>query len=156
MTKRILTAIIRHAIHPRGKKGKTMKRILLALMILAAPLAAQNDTNRWVRFFSAANDSTGYLDNQTISYRPSDSQYATVWVRLVEPSGEYGLIHFEMHATTRHMRSLSYARYDANHQQITSSFDPSTWDDVIPESLADSLLHRLYRFPAPAPPTVRY
>jgi hypothetical protein len=152
--KRILTAIIRHAVNPRGKKGKTMKRIVLALMMLTATLAAQ-PSDRWVRFFNATNHITGYYDNQTVTYRAGDNQYVTAWVKLVDPSGDYGVTHFEMHATTRRIRALSYARYDANNQQVTSVSEPDAWADIIPESLADALLHRLYRLNTPAPPVVR-
>jgi hypothetical protein len=156
--KHILTLIIRHAINPRGKKGKTMKRIVLALMmILSASLLAAQTGDRWIHFFTATADGgTAYYDNQTVVYRAGDNQYATAWVKVAEPSGEFGMLHLEMHATSRHMRSLSYARYDASGKQVTSSFEPTTWDDIIPESLADCLLHRLYRIGTPAPPSVRY
>jgi hypothetical protein len=132
-----------------------MKRILTLLVLSASLLGAQT-ADRWIYFFAGAAGNSGYYDNQTVQYRASDDQYATAWVKVLEPSGEYGLIHFEVHAKTRHIRSLSGARYDASGQQLGSSSQPTTWDEIIPDSMADVLFHRLYRVAAPAPPPARY
>uniref|UniRef100_Q01TQ8 Uncharacterized protein n=1 Tax=Solibacter usitatus (strain Ellin6076) TaxID=234267 RepID=Q01TQ8_SOLUE len=133
-----------------------MKRILTLLALSASMLAAQTD--RWVPFFAGSTGDTGYFDNETIRYSPSDDQYATAWVRVVESSGAYGILHIQVHATTRHARTLSFVKYDANHQQIdpTASYSATPWSDIVPESLADVLLNRLYRPKAPVPPAVRY
>jgi hypothetical protein len=137
-----------------------MKRILTLMILTATLLGAQTPTaSRWAHFFVAADGdgSNGYYDTETVQYRASDNQYVTAWVKVVEKDGGWMSMHFELHATTRRARNLSWARYDASGQLLTSSKQQSSaWDDIIPESLADLLLHRLYRFDKPAPPAVRY
>jgi hypothetical protein len=135
------------------EQGKTNMKRILTLMIFSASLLGAQD--RWVNFFIPAAGGAAYYDAETVHYRASDNQFVTAWVRVVEPDGGHTLLHVEVHATTRHMRSLWMVEYDANQRQIATGSSTTAWDDIVPESLADALFHRLYRVNAPAPPAVR-
>jgi hypothetical protein len=116
---------------------------IAALAVVLAGMATADD--RWVHFFDGGDRTSSDYDSETVQYRASN-KFVKVWVKDVDPSGTYVFIHIELYAPTQQWHALSMTKYDAKGAIIKSYSEPSpTWDDIIPESLGDALLHRLFR-----------
>jgi hypothetical protein len=128
-----------------------MKRILLiiaAALALVSAASAQTD-KRWVPI--SRNDRT-CLDMQTIRYRPSDSNYATFWLKTKEKDGTVWRIRYELHRN-RLYRMLSSSVYDADGDIIRSSDKVTEWQELVPESVMETMYDYLF---SPAPRAERY
>jgi hypothetical protein len=132
-----------------------MFKRILTLCVLTAALVAAQPAERWTHWFTAGGEGNTtlyyYLDASSLRYRASKStnvpnDYASIWTKVVtQSSGVFHLDHIEQHYATRHQRILSWAEYDAKGNPISSSSTPGAWNDIVPDSVADGLFHRLWK-----------
>lgn len=128
-----------------------MKRIftltIIAAALLAGGLHAQSAQSDWKHYGTGGPDnkeSYYYYKPSTVRYRASDNgpnDYASVWIKIIDPSGSYDVEHLEQHYTSRRYRILSATSYDGKGSITRSSDTPGEWHEIVPDSLGDTMFH---------------
>jgi hypothetical protein len=54
------------------------------------------------------------------------------------------MLRIQMERTTKRIRTLSYARYDASGKLLSASSEPAAWCDIIPDTIGEDLYNYLF------------
>jgi tetratricopeptide (TPR) repeat protein len=96
--------------------------------------------DRW-RPMGAQQNSQLYIDMQTFDDSASTSM--KLWTKqtdgAADSSGPYSLNQYEFNCTTRQLRTVSFARYNATGNPLASRGD-GKWESSIPDTLGETLL----------------
>jgi hypothetical protein len=78
-----------------------MKRVA-RLLTIAGALSYAAFASQWIQFFIGADKSVSYYDAKTLTCRSTGNDtYCSVWIKIVEASGDYAQDHLDLHKETR-------------------------------------------------------
>jgi hypothetical protein len=120
---------------------KTTERlaILLTLTFAVAALVSADASDRWI-LVTRTSFGPCYIDSQTIKW---DGDFVKSWTKVVHDSGAYELTHYQFNSPDKKIRVIGYVSYDKSGNRLQSLDEPTAWDDVAPESLAELILEFL-------------
>jgi hypothetical protein len=123
-----------------------MRRFLTIITLVAAAAVTASAAD-WVQYATSAN-ATDYYDSDSVHYSAGSNseEFATVWVKIVYPDGDYLVGHWQLARVARTWCSLSSAMYSADGKLKSGpQTSRSEWQEIFPESVAEVLYNILFK-----------